>query len=276
MKPASSRAGTLVSLGLASLAALVLASAAASRGADGPALDVTFFTDGTISLTLPDGTPVGTTSGAPTVIPAGYYTLLLAGPGGCSELPYFELHGPGENILNDMDLGEMKATATAYFQPNSTYTWRDNGIPGVIYTFTTSSTVVGTPPAPSSGRSSSPASGCASDHVVRGRRRLVDRPVPWHAQRRRHRCGTAVGRLPRQERREAPGRAVHDQRHRPELDGRARAREAAEKDGAGQRRDVRREAIAVGPPDRREVAVSSAARIGPGTRSSCTEPSARS
>ena len=140
MKPASSRAGTLVSLGLAALAALVLASAAASRGADGPALDVTFFTDGTISLTLPDGTPVGTTSGAPTVIPAGYYTLLLAGPGGCSELPYFELHGPGENILNDMDLGEMKATATAYFQPNSTYTWRDNGIPGVIYTFTTSST----------------------------------------------------------------------------------------------------------------------------------------
>jgi hypothetical protein len=160
----------LVSLGLAALAALVLASAAATRGAAGPALDVTFFTDGTISLTLPDGTPVGTTSGAPTVIPAGYYTLLLAGPGGCSELPYFELHGPGENILNDMDLGEMKATATAYFQPNSTYTWRDNGIPGVIYTFTTSSTVVGTPPAPSSGRSSSPASGAhpttSSEDVV--------------------------------------------------------------------------------------------------------------
>jgi hypothetical protein len=153
----SSHGAALVSFGIAVLGALLLASAAVSRDASGPALDVTFSAEGTISLTLPDGTPVGTTSGAPTVIPAGYYTLLLVGPGGCSELPYFELHGPGENILNDMDLGEMRATDTAYFLPNSTYTWRDNGIPGVVYTFTTSSTILGTPPATVSTRSSRPA-----------------------------------------------------------------------------------------------------------------------
>ena len=152
-----SRVAALVSFGIVVLGALLFASAAASRGATGPALDVTFSAEGTISLTLPNGTPVGTTSGAPTVIPAGYYTLLLVGPGGCSELPYFELHGPGENILNDMDLGEVKATDTAYFLPNTTNTWRDNGIPDVVYTFTTSSTIIGTPPAPVSTRSSRPA-----------------------------------------------------------------------------------------------------------------------
>lgn len=156
------RPAAFTSIGLVVFCALAIVSGAAGRGATGPALEVTFFTDGTISLTLPDGTPVGTTSGTPTVIPAGYYTLLLVGPGGCSELPYFELHGPGENILNDMDLGEMKATDTAYFLPNSTYTWRDNGIPGVVYTFTTSSSVVGTAPAPASTHSSRPATGAHS------------------------------------------------------------------------------------------------------------------
>jgi hypothetical protein len=137
---------------VAVLSALMLGAAVEARSAVNPTLDVTFFTDGTIAFTLPDGTPIGSTSGTPPVIPAGYYTLLLTGPGGCNELPYFELHGPGENILNDMDLGEMKATAQAYFLPNSTYTWRDNGIPGVVYTFTTSSAVVGIPPAAASTR----------------------------------------------------------------------------------------------------------------------------
>lgn len=135
-------AAAVVVLGALMLGALTQASSAAN-----PTLDVTFSTDGTITFTLPDGTPVGATAGTPPVIPAGYYTLILTGPGGCNELPYFELHGPGENILNDMDLGEMKATAQAYFLPNSTYTWRDNGIPGVVYTFSTSSTVLGAPPA---------------------------------------------------------------------------------------------------------------------------------
>jgi hypothetical protein len=139
------------------LAAVLLAAMlattpfASATSATALSLNVTFFPDGTISATLPDGTSLGTTSGAPTVIPAGYYTLKLSGPGGCNELPYFELHGPGQNILNDMDLGEMQATIVADFQPSSTYTWRDNGIPGVVYTFVTSSQVLGTAPPKATG-----------------------------------------------------------------------------------------------------------------------------
>ena len=126
---------------------LMLAPTAQGRGEVSLSLDVTFSLDGTISVTLPDGTSVGSTSGPPTVIPAGYYTLRLSGPGACTELPYFELKGPGENILDNMDLGEMQATDIAVFQPSSTYTWRSDAIPGVVYTFTTSAEVEGTRPA---------------------------------------------------------------------------------------------------------------------------------
>src|SRR5262245_19561459 len=53
-------------------------------------LTVNFTAAGIVTVTLPDGTPVGSTSGAPTVIPAGFYSLNLSGPGECINLPLFK------------------------------------------------------------------------------------------------------------------------------------------------------------------------------------------
>jgi hypothetical protein len=129
------------------IAGLLLVETAQSRIDANPSLVVTFTTAGTISVTQPDGTPVGSASSAATVIPAGYYTLMLYGPGGCAYLPVFELKGPGESIIDDMRGGEWETFQyNAYFLPNSTYTWRNDANPAVVYTFKTSASVVGTPP----------------------------------------------------------------------------------------------------------------------------------
>jgi hypothetical protein len=115
----------------------------AHGAAPAPTLLVTFFTNGSITVTLPDGTPVGSTSGAPTVIPAGYYSVLMDGPGGCIQLPLFQLSGPGASIVSDMNGGEVDAsTFNAFFLPNSTYTWHtDRGVASAVHTFTTSGTI---------------------------------------------------------------------------------------------------------------------------------------
>ncbi|HZQ64063.1 MAG TPA: hypothetical protein VFA66_02395 [Gaiellaceae bacterium] len=133
----------------AALAAGLLAAAPAAQARTLSML-VTFSPAGTITVTLPDGTPVGTTSGAPTVIPAGYYTLLQSGPGACVQLPLFELKGPGLDIFSDMTAGEVDYTSQeAYFRPNSTYTWVNHAFPGVVHTFVTTGEVEGTvSPAP--------------------------------------------------------------------------------------------------------------------------------
>ncbi len=147
------RRQALRALALAALAAalLALAPAAQGRGATSQSLDVNFSVSGTVSVTLPDGTVVGTTSGAPTVIPAGYYAVVVLGPGGCTQLPLFDLKGPGESLQDDMSGGEVTSeTYNAYLAPNSTYTWRtDNLNPGIVHTFVTSAVVGGTPLAPS-------------------------------------------------------------------------------------------------------------------------------
>ena len=110
---------------------------------------MTFTATGSISVTLPDGTPVGTTSGAPTVIPAGFYTIHLSGPlNVAAGMPYFRLTGPGVDVLEDMNEGGVGSlTDTADFMPLATYTWTNDSLPGVVYTLTTSSVVLGTPPA---------------------------------------------------------------------------------------------------------------------------------
>ena len=141
------------------LAAAFLAFAPGASAAN-LSMIVTFSANGNITLTLPDGTPVGVTSGSPTVVPAGFYTMNLVGPGGCTNLPYFDLRGPGTTILDSMDQGEESAkTDNATFLPNSTYTWRDDQFPSVVYTFQTSSDVLGTQPptpvAPTHGQASS-------------------------------------------------------------------------------------------------------------------------
>jgi hypothetical protein len=126
---------------------LTLPPAAQGRSAANLSLKVTFVINGTITVTLGDGTPVGTTSGAPTVIPAGIYTLELSGPGGCAYLPFFELKGPGQEIMEDLTAGELDYTSRIVnFLPSSTYTWRNSATPGVLHTFRTSPDVVGTAP----------------------------------------------------------------------------------------------------------------------------------
>ncbi len=123
---------------------LTLAPAAQSREAASPSLVVTFTVSGAVSVTLPSGVAVGSTSGAPTVIPAGYYTLTLNGPGNCISLPLFELSGPGVDIQDDMLGGEVDTHALyANFLPNSTYTWHIDRNQSVVYTFKASTDSAG-------------------------------------------------------------------------------------------------------------------------------------
>jgi len=129
------------------LATLLRAPTAGARPAANLSLNVNFFTNGTISVTLPDGTPVGTPSGPPTMIPAGYYAVMLNGPGGCTALPHFILKGPNESISDNLTEGEVtNFQYNAYFLPNSTYTWRNDANPSVVYTFATTGDVLGSPP----------------------------------------------------------------------------------------------------------------------------------
>lgn len=129
------------------VAALLAAPVASARTSANPILFVNFFANSSIAVETADGTSVGASSGAPTVIPAGYYTLVFSGPGGCSILPYFHLNGPGISIDTNMNEGQVtRAPGSVEFLPSSTYTWSDDALPGVVYTFTTSSQLVGAPP----------------------------------------------------------------------------------------------------------------------------------
>jgi hypothetical protein len=145
----TTRSLCLYALGALLVGGLTFAPGAQGRAAANPVLHVNFFTNGSISVTTDSGTPLGTSSGAPTVIPAGYYTVTLVGPGGCANVPYFELHGPGENIVDNMDGGELSQNSyNAYLAPNSTYTWHDDDTsPPVTFTFATSAEIVGAAPA---------------------------------------------------------------------------------------------------------------------------------
>jgi hypothetical protein len=123
---------------------LIVAPAAQSERAATPSLIVTFTASGAVSVALPSGAVVGSTSGAPTVIPAGYYTLVMNGPGECINLPLFELKGPGVDIQDDMLGGETDTHALyANFLPNSTYTWHIDRNQSVVYTFKASTDSVG-------------------------------------------------------------------------------------------------------------------------------------
>jgi CO/xanthine dehydrogenase Mo-binding subunit len=131
---------------------LATASAAQSRVAAPLILKVDFATNGTITVSLPSGTPVGTTSGSPTVIPAGYYVVQMSGPGGCTAMPHFSLRGPGTQIFDNLNEGESDYVEyNANLAPSSTYVWSSDAVPGVVHTFVTSSDVVGTAPPKSPG-----------------------------------------------------------------------------------------------------------------------------
>ena len=126
---------------------LVLAPVGGARPTADLSLFVSFFANGTITVALPDGTQIGSTGGAPTLIPAGFYTIVFSGPGGCTALPYFHLTGPGTNIATNMAEGAaQRSTNTANLLPSSTYVWTSDAFPNVLHTFTTSAVVEGSPP----------------------------------------------------------------------------------------------------------------------------------
>jgi hypothetical protein len=154
---AASRALRLIALAALAAGLVVLSPVArGGRTATGPSLVVTFSPSGVVTVTLPDGTPVGTTSGPATVIPAGYYTLVLNGPGECINLPLWELRGPGVDINDDMLGGETDThTLYANFLPNTVYTWHLDRSQSVVYSFRASSDVLAT--APAGGSSGSPS-----------------------------------------------------------------------------------------------------------------------
>jgi len=156
----------------AAAAALALPGAARARAASPLTLQVTFFTSGAITVTLPDGAPVGVTSGSPTVIPAGFYLIQETGPGGCAAYPYFDLRGPGVAIHDNLNEGESdNMELNAYLQPNAAYAWTDEAFPGVVHTFVTSSVVAGTPPP------SNPSGLVASEHTTVSSTALVGSAV---------------------------------------------------------------------------------------------------
>jgi hypothetical protein len=142
-------------------AAVALALGVPGWGAIGPqGLYVTFHTDHTITVTLNDGTPVGTASGPPTVISSGQYDLYLD-DSVVVEGPTFDLSGPGVKLVSDMFLGEDPSeTFTETFLPDATYTWRNDEKPGTVFTFTTISSTAGS--SGSSTGSAGASSGTAS------------------------------------------------------------------------------------------------------------------
>lgn len=157
------------------LGALGPAPVVHARGVDNLTLYVYFDANENISVRLSSGATVGTASGQPTVIPAGYYTVAFEQPG-CVAVPTFELQGPGVNIADNMSGGEVTShTDPANLQPSSTYTWRNDAARSVSYTFVTSSQVLGTSPAQVSGSSGKPSGPPTTNTDIVGSQAVVSR-----------------------------------------------------------------------------------------------------
>ena len=143
------------------LAAAVLAGPGTARSGpaanDLPTLNIVYNAGGTISVTLADGTPVGTPSAPGTVIPPGTYSVVFNNK--AEVVHMFHLSGPGVKLITDLrPIGEdlMCAGITGLytlqtyqetFLPNSTYSFQDDYAPNLIHAvFSTSgaSSAVGT------------------------------------------------------------------------------------------------------------------------------------
>jgi hypothetical protein len=143
-----------------SAALLAFAPVASAAKSANFSLYVSFFANGSITLTSPDGAAVGTTSGSPTLVPAGFYTLVFSGPGGCTLLPNFHLSGPGANLVTTLTEAQGQKTPTGIdLLPSSTYTWTSDAVPGVVHTFVTSAQVEGSPPSGATSSGAYPSSG---------------------------------------------------------------------------------------------------------------------
>jgi hypothetical protein len=128
-------------LGLAASFALLEAGSAALVDTY-PAMYVAFQQNHTFAITLADGTPVGTTTGTPMVIPAGSYQLFLNDTSG--SVMQFDLSGPGVSLVTNMTNGEdLAASYVETFQTTAAYTYRDDyQQASPVWTFTTSNATV--------------------------------------------------------------------------------------------------------------------------------------
>jgi hypothetical protein len=141
--------GTVSGLMWLTVVAVTLAASASGAVAAAPGIYVSFNANHTFSVTLVDGTTVGT-SGTPSTLPAGTYQLYLNDTSGA--LMQFDLSGPGVSLVTNMTNAEdLAASYTEAFQPSSTYTYRDDDAAGSpVFTFTTSATVASSPTATTS------------------------------------------------------------------------------------------------------------------------------
>jgi hypothetical protein len=127
-------------------------------------MKVLFNADGTMSVTLGDGTSVGTPSSPGTAIPAGLYDIHLDDTAGVLHL--FHLVGPGvyvsANPLTDGPDGEavLNEFFEVTFQPNSTYTYQDDYSPNASHRVF--STTGGAAPA------HTPVAGASTGKVITG------------------------------------------------------------------------------------------------------------
>ena len=241
--------------GCALLAGLLFAAPAAqSQSSTALFLYVNFFANGDIAVTLPDGTPVGVTSGSPTVIPAGFYTVQMTGPGGCTNLPYFNLKGPGNSIIDSMDQGEeANKNVNANFLPNSTYTWWNAQNPKPVFTFVTNGQVLGTAP-------TAPDLGQARHGHDHRSPRLGAGDDPRDPHRRGQRSREAQLRVQGEERRKPAVGQIQVRGQRQELEHRIPGAEGLAHADPRQRHQVRRQPHQVGRPDRRQVELHAAGR----------------
>ena len=139
-----------ISIAISAVSALALlvvlgAFGATRHAADFPTLLVTFHTTNTVSVTLTDQTPVGTSSGPPTTISPGTYNISIDDAAFVADIQW-HLSGPGVNLVTNMSYGEEPSeTWVETFLPSSTYTYRDDNRPSTVFTFATTSTaLVGT------------------------------------------------------------------------------------------------------------------------------------
>ncbi len=122
---------------LAALVVSPLTLGAGTRAADYPFIYVQFHSGSPVTVTEADGTPLGTQSGAPTVIAPGTYNLSLTNPSYANNVQW-DLAGPGVKLVTTMSYGEEPSEAwVEVFQPNSTYTYRDDLNPPAVWTFVT-------------------------------------------------------------------------------------------------------------------------------------------
>jgi hypothetical protein len=162
------------------VALAVMLALARGAGADPPALYVVFHSDHTFSVSLAGGQAVGATSGSPSTIPAGTYTLFVDDTSDTDAL--FDLAGPGVKLVTDMTHGEDSMAAfVETFQPSSTYTYRDDMRPSLVWTFTTSSDIVGSTAGGSTTTSSSATSSngksTSSSDIVGSARATLQGPI---------------------------------------------------------------------------------------------------